>query len=149
MPVGELCTREVVVASPLDSVLEAAQLMRQHHVGDVVIVEHADGLKKPVGLVTDRDLVVEVMAAGIDPESIALGEIMSAELAMVGEEKGIFETIQYMRDQGVRRLPVVGQEGQLIGILALDDLLELISEELSELSHLVKNEERRERRTRL
>ncbi len=149
MPVGELCTREVVVASRSDSVREAAQLMRQHHVGDVVIVEDADGLKKPIGLVTDRDLVVEVLAEGIDPESIALGEIMSTELASIGEEKGIFEAIQYMKNRGVRRLPVVGQEGQLIGILALDDLLDLISEELSGLSHLVKNEERRERRTRL
>lgn len=149
MPVGELCTREVVVASRSDSVLEAARLMRQHHVGDVVIVDDVDGARKPAGLVTDRDLVVEVMAPGINPESIGIGEIMSAELATIGEDAGLFEAIQYMRSKGVRRLPVVGKEGQLIGILALDDLIELISEELSELSSLVKSEERRERRTRI
>lgn len=148
MPVSELCTREVVVAGRSESVLEAARLMRQHHVGDIVVVDETDGATIPVGLVTDRDLVVEVVAAGLDPESIAVGEIMSAELATIGAEKGLFEAIQYMKSRGVRRLPVVGKSGELVGILALDDLLDLIADELSELSSLVKTEQQKERRAR-
>ena len=147
MPVAELCTREVVVVNRSETVLEAAKLMRHQHVGDVVVVEEGSGI--PVGIVTDRDIVVEIIANGLDPASISVGEIMVPELATVGSGQGLFETIEYMRSKGVRRLPVVGEDGKLIGILALDDILELLAEELSGIARLVKSGRKREERTRL
>lgn len=144
MPVGEICNREVVIVQAGKSALEAAQLMRQHHVGDVVVVEERGGFRVPVGIVTDRDLVVEVVAPGLDPSVITVGDIMVPELATVTENIGVFEAIQYMRTKGVRRLPVVGGNGGLIGILAVDDLLELLADELLLLAKLVKREQKKE-----
>ena len=140
MPISELCNREVIIIQKDESVLEAAKLMRQHHVGDVIIVEEQNGIKKPVGIVTDRDLVVEIMATGLDPKVITVGDITVSKLVAVQESTGIFDTIQYMRRKAVRRSPVIDDRGGLIGIVTLDDLLQLLSEELSELAKLVKRE---------
>lgn len=145
MPIGEICSREVIVVQPGDTVLEAAKLMRQHHVGDVVvIVEDCDGVKVPVGIVTDRDLVVEIMAPELDHAAITVGDIMVPEVATMNENAGVFEAIQHMRAYGVRRLPVVDARGGLVGILTLDDLLELLAEELLDLAKLVKSEQKKE-----
>ncbi len=144
MPVGEICNREVVIVQAGKSALEAAQLMRQHHVGDVVVAEDRGGFRVPVGIVTDRDLVVEIVAPGLDPSVITVGDIMAPELVTVTEDIGVFEAIQYMRTKGVRRLPVVDSNGGLIGILALDDLLELLAEEMSAFARLVKREQKKE-----
>ncbi len=144
MPIGEICNREVVIMRRNDSVKEAAKIMRQQHVGDVLVVDERDSMKVPVGIVTDRDLVVEIMASDVQRPTISVGDIMSPELATIRESAGVFEAIQYMRAKGVRRLPVVSDNGALVGILALDDLLELISEELLELSKLVRYEQKKE-----
>jgi CBS domain-containing protein len=148
MAIGELCNREVVVVTRETSVADAAQLMRHHHVGDVVVVMEEGGQRTPVGILTDRDVVVEVVAAGLDPTTLTVGEIMAPGLASVQEKTGVFEAIRYMRDKGVRRLPVVGEGGVLIGILALDDLLELLAEELGALARLVAREQNREAESR-
>lgn len=144
MPVSEICNREVVIVEPGDTTLEAAKLMRQHHVGDVVVVEDRGGLRIPSGIVTDRDLVVEILATKLDSATITVGDIMASELVTVKEDTGVFEAIQYMRAKGVRRLPVVNDRGGLVGILALDDLLELLAEELLALSRLVRYEQNKE-----
>ncbi|MDH4234026.1 MAG: CBS domain-containing protein [Gallionella sp.] len=144
MPISEICNREVVIVQPGDSTMEAARLMRQNHVGDVVVVEDRGGVRIPVGVVTDRDLVVEIIAPELDPAVITVGDIMAPELVTVKENTGIFEAIQYMRSKGVRRLPVVNNSGGLVGILTLDDLLELLSEELLALAKLVKYEQKKE-----
>ena len=140
MPISELCNREVTIIQKEESVLEAARLMRQHHVGDVVIVEEQNGIKKPIGIVTDRDLVVEIMATELDPAVITVGDISVSKLVTIQGNTGIFDTIQYMRRNAVRRSPVIDDRGGLIGIITLDDLLQLLSEELSELAKLVKRE---------
>lgn len=140
MAVGEICNREVVIVSQETTIDEAAQLMREHHVGDVVVVTESGERRKPVGIVTDRDVVVEVVAAGLDPATLTVEEIMAPDLAAVPEGTGVFEAIRYMRDKGVRRMPVVDGDGELIGILALDDLLELLAEEMGEISRLIKRE---------
>ena len=144
MPISEICNREVVIVQRDETVLEAAKLMRQHHVGDVLVVEERNGARIPVGIVTDRDLVVEIMAPELDHMVITVGDIMASKLATVKENAGIFETIQYMRGKGVRRLPVVNESGGLVGILTLDDMLELLSEELFELARLVRYEQKKE-----
>lgn len=144
MPIGEVCNREVVIAQRGDTTLEVAKMMRQYHVGDVLVVDDRGGKRTPVGIVTDRDLVVEIIATGLDPSAITVGDIMVPELAVVKEDTGVFESIQYMRAKGVRRMPVVDGSGGLVGILTLDDLLELLADELSFLAKLVRHEQDKE-----
>jgi CBS domain-containing protein len=144
MAVGEICNREVVVTGKSASVVEAAQLMRTHHVGDLIVVEERNGRNHPVGIVTDRDIVVEVVAAGVNPEALKVGDIMGPEVATVRESEGLFEALRYMRDKGARRMPVVGSGGELVGILTMDDVLSLLAEEMTELAKLVSHERQRE-----
>lgn len=144
MPIGEICTREVVIVEKGAAVREAARLMRQYHVGDLVVVEHKGGARIPVGILTDRDIVVEVVAPGVELERLVVGDVMSFDLAAVREKDGIWESLQYMRAKGVRRMPVVDQEGALVGIVAADDLLELLAEELGALAALAKREQLKE-----
>jgi CBS domain-containing protein len=144
MPVSEICNREVIIVQRDATVQEAARLMRQHHVGDVVVVEERKGVRVPVGIVTDRDLVVEIMAPDLLQSVITVGDIMAEKLVTVKDSTGVYEAIKYMRGEGVRRLPVVDSKGGLVGILTLDDLLELLAEELLELSKLVKHEQKKE-----
>lgn len=148
MPVGEICNREVVIVQPHDTALEAAILMRQHHVGNVLVVEDRGGMSVPVGIVTDRDLVIEIMAPQLDATAITVGDLMTSELSTVKESSGIFETIELMRTRGVRRMPVVNDSGALIGIVTLDDLLELLAEELLSLAKLVPQEQKKESTSR-
>ena len=148
MPIGEICNRDVIIAKRDITVLDAARLMRQHHVGNVVIVEDRGSVRVPVGIVTDRDLVVEIMAPELDQTAITVGDIMAPGLVTVKENTGVFEAIQYMRTKGVRRLPVVYESGGLVGILTLDDLLELLAEELLSLAKLVRQEQKKETMSR-
>ena len=144
MPVGELCIRQVVVAPRKASVLEAAKLMRQYHVGDIVVTDDIDGRRVPVGIVTDRDIVLEVLAQELDATSLTVGDIMAGDLITVRENEGVFQTIQLMRAKGARRAPVVNGEGTLVGIVSVDDLVELLAEELGELAKLISREQKRE-----
>jgi predicted transcriptional regulator len=144
MPIGEICNREVVIAEKSLPVTEAAQLMRTHHVGDLVVIEQREGRRHPVGIVTDRDIVVEVVAAGVNAEALKVSDIMGPEVATVRESEGLFEALRAMRDKGVRRMPVVDAAGGLVGILTLDDLLSLLADEMTELAKLVSRERQRE-----
>lgn len=149
MTIGEICTRETVIATREMTVAAAAQLMRRHHVGTLVVVDQVNGGKRvPVGIVTDRDAVVEVMATGLDPNAITVGDIMEQELITARENEGVLETMQIMRYKGVRRLPIVGKAGELIGIVSIDDLLEVLAEEFSELAKIFAREQARETTTR-
>jgi CBS domain-containing protein len=148
MAIGEICNREVVIAEPGLAVPEAARLMRQYHVGTLVVVEEAAGRRRPLGIVTDRDIAIEVVAAGVDPDGLTVGDIMAAELASVREDVSVFDTIRYMRARGVRRVPVVDNGGWLIGIVTLDDLFELLAEELSEMADMISRGRQREAATR-
>ena len=147
MPIGEICNREVVFSYPNHTVREAALLMREYHVGGLVVVEE-NGKRKPVGTVTDRDISISIVALGLDPDVITVGDIMGPELVTVRENQGVFETIQQMRLKGVRRLPIVGEEGALVGIVAVDDLVALFADELSELSKAIVREQMVEVKTR-
>lgn len=148
MRVGELCIRQVVVAPRETSVWEAARLMRHHHVGDVVVTDAVNGHRAPVGIVTDRDIVLEVMAPDLDAKSLSVGDIMGADLVAVSEDDGIFETIQVMRAHGIRRAPVVDRAGALAGIVSVDDLVELLAQELGDLTKLINRQQKEEAATR-
>src|SRR3954465_8202720 len=109
--------------------------MRKHHVGDLVVVDQANGgARIPVGIITDRDIVVSVIALGLDPTGLLVGDIMSDELLTATEEDDVYETIVRMRFRGIRRVPVVNSIGALTGIISVDDVLEFLAEEMSELS---------------
>ena len=137
MKVGEFCNRDVVVMRGDESAQAAAALMREHHVGDVVLVEDRGGVTTPLGIVTDRDLVLEVMVPGVDAASLAARDLVTAPLVTVREDQGLFDALELMRARGVRRLPVVNGKGALLGILAVDDLVGLMGEMLSRLSSVV------------
>ena len=101
-----------------------------------------------MGLITDRDIVTSVIAMQLDPTAITAGDLISRDTVVVREDQGVFETIQHMRAHGVRRMPVVNQQGALVGIIAVDDLIELLAEELSELPKLVSKEQAQEAETK-
>jgi CBS domain-containing protein len=142
--VGEFCNREVIIAPQDMTVLEAAKLMRQYHVGNVVVVEKHENRSTPVGILTDRDIVVELLAKEIDVSLFSIGEVMTFDLTTTLEEDDIIDTVKKMKLRGIRRIPVVDKEGFLIGILALEDLIELIAEQLSDLVALCRRGEKQE-----
>lgn len=148
MPIGEICSRDVVVADRSVTVSEAARLMRQHHVGTIVLVEGDVDARRPVGIVTDRDIVIGAVAGGLDAEMVLATEIIGDSLVTVREREGVSETVRFMCEKGVRRIPVVGEAGNLVGIVSVDDLVDLLAEEMGELSRLIGREQAREARNR-
>jgi CBS domain-containing protein len=148
MSIGEICTREVVVTSATTRVDTAAELMRRHHVGDLIVVQESGGKQIPLGIVTDRDIVVEVVAAALDPKVLTVGEIMGQELVTGQEDDGILDTLQIMRTKGVRRLPILAEDGGLLGIVTVDDLIEVFAEELTDLARVISRGRAREAKVR-
>lgn len=148
MTVGTICNREVVFIHRDASIPEAARLMREYHVGDLIVVDEKTGKRVPVGIVTDRDIVLEVIAEGVSPNDISVGDIMSAELVTARTGDDLMDTVKIMRARGIRRLPVIDDDNELAGILSVDDLLDLFSEQLADLARLVAHEQKRERNQR-
>jgi CBS domain-containing protein len=150
MTVGEICTRDVVVAPKTETITHAARRMRTSHVGDLVVIENRNGLHFPVGIVTDRDIVISVVAG--DPEHInylLVSDVMSDDLVTAREHDSIEAALKKMEDHGVRRLPITDMDGALVGILTLDDVLQYLTAQQSELVALVAREQRRERQYRV
>ena len=148
MNAGEICNREVVIVTRDTGLAEAARLMREHHVGSLVVVLERAGKRVPVGILTDRDIVVAVVAKALDARALTVGEAMSAGLHVVREQDGLAEVLRAMREHGVRRMPVVAADGALAGILTVDDLVELVAEELGDFVRTVGHERLRETRLR-
>jgi CBS domain-containing protein len=136
MQIGSLCRRPIVVAGRESTVREAAELMRRYHVGTVVVVEVLNGSQVPLGIVTDRDIVVEVIAMKLAPEDLTVGDIMSTELVCIREDCDVHQAIRVMRERGVRRMPVVNDKEALAGLVSLDDLIPLVAQELADLAKL-------------
>jgi CBS domain-containing protein len=148
MSIGVLCNREVIVTGPETSAQEAAELMRTHHVGDIVVVEERGGERRPLGLITDRDLVVELLAQRVDPAAVTVKDLMTRDLETVLEGTDFWDALSHMRACGVRRIPVVNGRGGLEGIFTFDDALELIAEGLADLVKVVGRQISREQRVR-
>lgn len=144
MKAGEFCNREVVVIVRDASVTEAAKLMRTHHVGSLVVVDAEAGNPRPVGMLTDRDIVIELVADEASPSAVTVGELMSEVLVTVDEDTALFETIELMRQHDVRRVPVVDSNGRLVGLMASDDALDLLTEQLSDLVAIATRQQARE-----
>jgi CBS domain-containing protein len=137
MSLVEFCRMDVVTVRPEVTVQAAAATLRDRGVGALVVV--ADG-SRPVGIVTDRDLVLRVMATGQDAERTRVADVMSQPAITAGPLDRIEVATARMRDLGVRRMPVVSPDGELIGLLSADDLVELMGRELHDLGEAVRKE---------
>jgi CBS domain-containing protein len=146
MDIMSLCRRNIVTISPSDELLAAAQLMRVHHVGYLVVTEPVanETGERPVGVLTDRDIVVRVLARGADPRALRVGDVMTPEPQVVRGTNSLNDALRSMRQIGVRRMPVVGQRSQLIGVLSLDEILEEIAGKLSNVAASIHTEQRAE-----
>lgn len=145
MSISDICNTQVVTVDETAGVLEVARLMREHHVGCVIVTEEKDGKRLPIGVITDRDLVLEIMAIEANPKHLCAGDIVIRNPVTARRDDGILETLHRMRSNGVRRLPVVDQDGALNGIISADDLIALIARELKELAKLIRVEQRNEK----
>ena len=148
MKAGEICNREVIIVNREQTVQDAAKLMRQYHVGDVVVVDERGGERVPVGILTDRDIVIEIMAQNLNAGDVQVGDAMSFDLLTALEEDEIVETIKRMRAGGIRRIPVVNKQGGLEGIIAVDDLIDLLAEQMGDLVSLISTQQRQEQKNR-
>ena len=135
--IGDICTKPAVTASPETTVQEAAHRMRTRKVGALVVV---DGGGIPVGVLTDRDITVDVVALGKDPATIQVGKLIRRKPTVIREDKGVLDATRLLSKRGIRRLPVVSKTGQLVGILSLDDLLMLLGSELSHVASMLASE---------
>lgn len=129
MKTGQVCKRDVVTARLATPLTEAAVRMRENHVGSLVVLDAKT--RKPLGIVTDRDMVVAVVAADMDPRTVVVGEIMGGTVHAVNENEDALDCLAAMRRHGVRRMPVVDDAGELAGIVSLDDLLEVVADALA------------------
>lgn len=136
MKIGEVCKRTPVTCTRAATVSEVARLMRASHVGDVIVVDPLEDGQQPVGIVTDRDLVVAVLARDLDPGKLCAGDVMRTELATVAESDGVYDAIWQMRSKGIRRLPIVNARNSLTGVLAADDVTRFLADELSEVARI-------------
>ena len=124
MSVGSLCNHNVATIAASAGIVEAAARMREAHVGDLVVTELRNGVSVPIGMVTDRDLVLEVLAQGTDPAMLKVSDVMNADLVTVQEDNGLEYALREMRRKGFRRVPVVSRKNALVGILSIDDVIE-------------------------
>ena len=146
--IGTVCKRNVASVDWGDSVLDAVKLMRRHHVGDVVVTKRDNAGVQPVGIITDRDIVVELIAEQVDMEKITVGDVMSYELLTANEDADLVSTLKDMRSKGVRRIPVVSKDGYLVGIFSVDDMIELLATQLTDIAYLFARERDYEEATR-
>ena len=145
MNVGKICQRQAITIGAGDPLTAAARLMREHHIGYLVVVaaEPQGGaggaVTKPIGVLTDRDIVVAVVAKEADPRALTAGDIMNMQPAVVLEGDSLDNAVQLMRRQGIRRLPVVGGTGELVGVLSLDDVIDALADEIVNVAGAIRN----------
>lgn len=149
MKVGDFCVRDVVWVEPQASLYTVAEMMRHHHVGCVLVADRAQDQARPVGIITDRDLVIEVLAPRLDPDQLVAEDIMSFNLAVAREDDDLWDAVHRMQNESVRRIPVVDQGEALVGIFSLDDLLRVVATELDGVVNLVHHERHREAAVRV
>lgn len=135
MKLNDIFTRSVVTASPKDTIATVALKMQEHNVGTVVIVES----RRPVGIVTDRDLALALGARGVSPQ-MPVREVMTEHVLSIPEDASIYTATKFMREREIRRLPIVDQEDHVVGIVTMDDLLRCLGRELYNLAEGIEHE---------
>ncbi|GBD39861.1 MAG: CBS domain-containing protein [Deltaproteobacteria bacterium] len=138
MSVGKLCRREVVWVNLGTTIKEIAQIMHDKNVGSVVVV---DKERKPIGIVTDRDIVIRVINEDLNPAQIYVDDVISSNILTLREDMGLIEALEYMKGKGVRRFPVVDSEGKLVGIITVDDIVRLLGKELADIANIIERVE--------
>lgn len=133
MTLAECCSKDVVMASPESSVVEAARLMEERNVGSIIVTEE----ERPVGIVTDRDITLRVIAQGKKPEETTIRDVMTPDPVTLNGNMEIFEAIEYVTREGIRRLPIVESDGRLVGIITLDDVIGILGKEMSNVSEAI------------
>jgi CBS domain-containing protein len=146
--VRDVAVHVPVTAKPDETIVECARRMHAEHVGCLVIVDTVKRMDVPVGMLTDRDITIEVVAFGLDPTAMTAGDVMSEKPAVVREDDDLLDALALMRERGARRLPVIGPNGALVGVIALDNLLEALAEQLDGIIGVLKARHTRELRTR-
>jgi CBS domain-containing protein len=146
MLLNSFCMLDVVCCTPRTTALEAAYLMRSRHVGDLVVVEDDEVQKEPLGVITDRDIVVEVLAKGLDPATTLVGSVMKTPVVIAHEDEDSALTLERMRTHGVRRIPVVGRQGTLVGVVTADDMLRRLAADAGLLTEIVSRQQSLEER---
>jgi CBS domain-containing protein len=139
MRTGDLCRRQVVTATLATSLSDLSQMMRTQHVGSVVVLAEGGG-RKPAGIVTDRDIVIEVVAMGLNPAVVTAGDVMTPSPVVAKQEDDALWALKVMRDRGVRRLPVVDEQGALTGLLSFDDLMQHFGTTLGDIAQVIGTE---------
>jgi CBS domain-containing protein len=138
MKTRDLCSKDVVAVPGTTKLDIVAKAMRHAHVGSVVVI--GDEGRKPIGMLTDRDIVLEVVAMGLDPRTVAAAEVMTTSPVVTGADDDALWALKTMRDRGVRRLPVVDEKGELAGMLAFDDLIEVVGTTLGDIAQVIGTE---------
>lgn len=147
MPISDLCTERAVTVGEDASLQAVANLMKDHHIGSVVVTGD-DGAGRPVGIITDRDIVIRGIADKLNLERTKARELMSSDLVTVEREQGLYETLRVMKQRGVRRVLVVDRQGALCGIASADDLVQMLGEEMSAIGELFQMQAVREEKER-
>jgi len=148
MQLNSFCMLDVECCSPRTTALEAAHIMRRKHTGDLVVVDDDETKPTPLGVITDRDLVVEVLAKGLDPEVTTVGSVIRTPVVVADGSEDSSQVLERMREHGVRRIPVVGAGGKLIGIVTADDMLKRLAADAALLNEVITREQGREARSR-
>ena len=148
MTVNALCNHNVATIERDAGVVEAAARMRAEHVGDLIVVEQRGTKRVPVGILTDRDIVVAVVAKRVSPDDVAVGDAMSAEPLTVNKDNGVEHALREMRRAGVRRAPVVDERGELVGVLSIDDVIDHLAVQLGHIADIVRLGQQTETDTR-
>jgi CBS domain-containing protein len=148
MKIGEYCKRAVVTIASSADAADAAKLMREEHVGFLVVHREGDQLQKPVGVLTDRDLVLGVLARDVDPHSVTVDDVMTRQPLIANETDELNDLVEAMRLAGIRRVPVVDVRGAVTGIIAVDDVIDVITGLMCDISGSIKSEQRQEWRAR-
>ena len=148
MKVGQHCKHRVVCIDSAADIVEAARMMRDEHVGFLIVYAQGDDIRKPIGVLTDRDIVLEIVAKEVDPHQVTVKDAMTRQPLIANDSDELGEALQAMRMAGIRRVPVVDTRGALTGIFALDDWVELVTDLLCEISGSIKSEQRQEWRAR-
>jgi CBS domain-containing protein len=145
MNAGSVCKRGVVTVAPTDDLVAAAHLMREKHVGYLIVSESTVHNRRVMGVLTDRDIVVAVLAQEVDARALKVGDVMTRDPLLIDEGQSIEAVLRHMREAGVRRVPVVDRSGALTGVLSIDDVLERIADQLIDIAVSIRNEQRMER----
>jgi CBS domain-containing protein len=138
MNIGDICTRDVAFVDHEETLQRAASVMRERHVGALVVTRQEGDATFVLGIVTDRDLVVEGVARGVDAGHTAIGRLASPGIASLPARAGLGEAIELMKMRGVRRLLVAAEDGHLHGIVSQDDLVAALGHEVAGLAHALR-----------